>query len=152
MTGSSAPTEAAEDWPELPWRDWAPTIDTLHMWTQMVGKVRMALAAPLNHWWHTTLYVSARGLTTSGIPYRDGQFQIDFDFRDHLLRTTDSDGRSFEIALEPKSVATFYREFMAGLRSIGTNSKAPPASDACSNRVTTKSALSKCQPSSSPGR
>ena len=68
MTGSSAPTEAAEDWRELPWREWAPTIDTLHMWTQTVGKVRMALAAPLNHWWHTTLYVSARGLTTSGIP------------------------------------------------------------------------------------
>lgn len=118
MTGS-APTEAAQDWPELPWREWGPTIDTLHLWTQMVGKVRMALAAPLNHWWHTTLYVSARGLTTSGIPYGDGQFQIDFDFRDHLLQTTDSDGRSFEIALEPKSVATFYREFMAGLRGIG---------------------------------
>jgi hypothetical protein len=119
MTASRAPGALSTPWPELPWRDWRPTIDTLHMWTQVVGKVRMALAAPLNHWWHTTLYVTSRGLTTSGIPYRNGQFQIDFDFIDHRLRVTDSDGGAFEMALEPRSVASFYGEFMAGLRDMG---------------------------------
>jgi hypothetical protein len=119
LTVSRPPGPSLERWPELPWRDWRPTIDTLHMWVQMVGKVRMALAAPLNHWWHTTLYVSSRGLTTATIPYGHGQFQIDFDFIDHRLRITDSAGRTFEMALEQKSVATFYREFMAGLRGLG---------------------------------
>jgi hypothetical protein len=110
---------AAEDpWPELPWREWAPTISTLHMWVQIVGKVRMALAPPLNHWWHVPLYVSARGLTTSPIPYGRRQFQVDFDFIDHRSRVTDSDGREFTIALEPMSVARFYRAFMDGLRTL----------------------------------
>jgi len=88
------------------------------MWTQVVGKVRMALAPPLNHWWHVTLHVNARGLTTSAIPYGDRHFQVDFDFIDHRLRVSDTDGRSFTMALEPKSVARFYGEFMAGLRSL----------------------------------
>jgi hypothetical protein len=106
-------------WPVLPWREWEPTISTLHMWTQIVGKVRMALAPPLNHWWHSTLYVSPRGLTTSPIPHANGLFQVDFDFIDHRLLVTDSEPRSFSMALEPKSVARFYRELMAGLRSVG---------------------------------
>jgi hypothetical protein len=89
------------------------------MWVQVVGKVRMALAPPLNHWWHTVLYVTSRGLTTTRIPYGHRHFQVDFDFVDHRLQVTDSDGGSFAIALEPKSVARFYREFMAGLEGLG---------------------------------
>ena len=106
-------------WPELPWREWEPTITTLHMWVQIVAKVRMALTPPLNHWWHTTLYVTSRGLTTSPIPYEGRQFQVDFDFIDHRLDVRDTEGRSFAMALEPRSVATFYKELMAGLRGLG---------------------------------
>ena len=107
---------SADSWPELPWRDWAPTISTLHMWTQIVGKVRLALASPLNHWWHVPLYVSALGLTTSAIPYGARAFQVDFDFIDHRLRITDSNAGAFSMALKPRSVSQFYREFMDGLR------------------------------------
>jgi hypothetical protein len=110
---------ATARWPELPWRDWEPTISTLHMWVQIVGKVRLALAAPQNHLWQVALYLSPRGLTTSPIPYGDTVFQVDFDFVDHLLRVTDGNPGSFTMALEPRSVARFYREFMAGLRSRG---------------------------------
>ena len=106
-------------WPELPWKDWAPTISTLHMGTQVVGKVRMRLAPPLNHWWHVPLYVSSRGMTTSAIPYGRGEFAIDFDFIDHRLLVTDSEGATFAMALGPTSVARFYREVMDGLRNLG---------------------------------
>ena len=106
-------------WPELPWRDWEPTLSTLHMWVQIVGKVRLALAPPLNHWWHVPLYVTARGLTTSPIPYGDREFQVDFDFVDHRLQVTDGDPGAFSMALEPRSVARFYREFLAGLQTRG---------------------------------
>ena len=119
MIESQATTDTAEPWPELPWTEWGPTIDTLHMWTQIVGKVRMVLAPPLNHWWHVPLYVSSRGLTTSAIPYGRGEFAVDFDFIDHRLLVTDSEGGSFAMALAPKSVARFYREFMDGLRGLG---------------------------------
>jgi hypothetical protein len=114
-----ARTDGDEPWPELPWRDWAPTVATLHMWTQIVGKVRLALAPPLNHWWHVPLYVNARGLTTSPIPYEGRQFQVDFDFVDHGLIVSDTGGRVFTMPLEPRSVARFYREFMDGLRDAG---------------------------------
>jgi hypothetical protein len=106
-------------WPELPWRDWQPTLSTLHMWLQIVGKVRMALASPRNHWWHTTLYATARGLTTSVIPYMRRAFQVDLDFIAHRLQVSDTDGNSFTMALEPRSVAQFYRDFMGGLRGLG---------------------------------
>jgi hypothetical protein len=69
-------------WPELPWREWEPTVSTLHLWLQIVGKVRLTLAPPLNHWWHITLYVSSRGMTTSAIPYGAREFQVDLDFVD----------------------------------------------------------------------
>lgn len=105
-------------WPELPWTEWAATISTLHMWTQIVGKVRMALAPARNHWWHVPLYVSSRGLTTSAIPYGLREFQVDFDFIDHRLQVADSEGATFTMPLEPKSVARFYREFMDGLRGL----------------------------------
>ena len=118
MIGSQ-PLVGNESWPELPWRDWAPTISTLHMWVQIVGKVRMALAPPLNHWWHVPLYVTSRGMTTSAIPYGPRQFQVDFDFVDHRLLVTDSDGGSFTMPLVPKSVARFYREFFDELRGLG---------------------------------
>ena len=112
-------TSTPDRWPELPWRDWEPTLSTLHMWVQIVGKVRLALAPPLNHWWHVPLYVTARGLTTSPIPYGDREFQVDFDFVDHQLRVTDGDPGAFSMAFEPRSVARFYREFLAGLRARG---------------------------------
>ena len=75
-------------WLELPWREWQPTISTLHMWLQIVGKVRMALTPPLNHWWHITLFTTVRGLTTSPIPYAEREFQVDFDFIGHRLLVT----------------------------------------------------------------
>src|SRR5450432_2414446 len=112
MASARATTDDLQGpWLELPWREWQPTIATVHMWTQIVGKVRMVLAPPLNHWWHVALYVTSRGLTTSPIPYRNQSFQVDFDFIDHRLLVTDSRGGSVSIALEPKSVARFYREF-----------------------------------------
>jgi hypothetical protein len=110
-----------EPWPELPWREWQPTIETVHMWTQIVGKVRMALAPPLNHWWHTALYVTSRGLTSSAIPYGHRLFQVDFDFVDHRLLVSDSQGASFAIPLPGHSVALFYREFMRGLGGLGVD-------------------------------
>jgi hypothetical protein len=110
---------AGDRWPELPWTEWEPTISTLHMWTQIVGKVRMTLAPPLNHWWHVPLYVSARGLTTTAIPYGPRDFQVDFDLIDHRLLVTESGGGAFVIDLGPKSVAEFYRQFMDGLRGLG---------------------------------
>jgi hypothetical protein len=100
------------------WGEWADTIDTLHMWTQVVGKIRLAQAPALNHWWHVPLYVTARGLTTSAMPYGDRLFQIDFDFIDHRLTTEDSAGGSFAIDLRPMSVAAFHRSLMAGLGSL----------------------------------
>ena len=120
MTAGQRPAGATlARWPELPWRDWEPTISTLHMWLQIVGKVRLALAPPLNHWWHVPLYVTARGLTTSPVPIGDRDFQVDLDFVDHRLTVTDGDPGAFSMALEPRSVARFHREFLAGLRSRG---------------------------------
>ncbi len=108
-----------DPWPELPWHEWGPTITTLHRWVQIVGKVRMALAPPLKHWAHVPLFVSPPGLTTSPIPYGHGQFQVDFDFVDHRLQVTDGQSVMFAMALEPQSVARFYREFMDGLGGLG---------------------------------
>jgi Family of unknown function (DUF5996) len=84
-------------WPTMPWHDWSDTLATLHMWTQVVGKVRMAQTPPLNHWWHVPLYVSARGLTTTSMSHGDRLFQIDFDFLDHRLVIEESGGRSSAI-------------------------------------------------------
>jgi len=120
-TGSRAIGSTLAPWPELPWHDWEPTISTLHMWLQIVGKIRLALAPPLNHWWHVTLYVTARGLTTSPIPYDDGAFQIDFDFVEHRLTITDGAPGAFTMALEPRSVAEFYDVLLGGLRGRGVD-------------------------------
>jgi hypothetical protein len=106
-------------WPALPFEPWQATCDTLHMWTQIVGKVRLALAPPLNHWWQVPLYVGARGLTTTAMPYKSGSFEVEFDFVDHALVIRTSEGAIRTLALEPKSVAAFYDEFMAALASLG---------------------------------
>ena len=119
VVGAPAADLRPAAWPELPWREWGPTIATLHMWLQIVGKVRLALAPPLNHWWHVPLYVTSRGLTTSPISYGSGAFQVDLDFIEHRLLITDADAEPFAMALEPKSVAQFYRDFMAGLHGRG---------------------------------
>src|ERR1700752_1337882 len=106
-------------WPALPLEEWAETYATLHMWTQIVGKVRLALTPLVNHWWEVPLYVSARGLTTSPIPYAEGIFEIEFDFIDHTLNIVTSGGESKSIRLEPRAVADFHAEFMALLHSLG---------------------------------
>jgi hypothetical protein len=106
-------------WPALPLRAWADTYATLHMWTQIVGKVRMALTPPVNHWWHVPLYVTSRGLGTSPIPYQDGTFEVTFDFVDHALRIATNDGRAGGFALRPCAVAAFYRDVMAALGTLG---------------------------------
>ena len=118
----------AEDrrWPALPLEAWEPTRATLHMWTQIVGKIRLALSPRVNHFWHSPLYVSARGLTTSLIPCEDGSFEILFDFIEHLLLIQKSDGTARRLALAPRSVADFYAEVMALLRAMGIEVKIWP--------------------------
>lgn len=101
-----------ETWPSLPLDAWRDTYATLHLWTQIVGKVRLVQSPPLNHSWQATLYVTARGLTTSPVPYRDRAFEIDFDFVDHRLIVRSTDGATGGFTLEPQSVATFYRTLM----------------------------------------
>ena len=107
-----------EFWPALPLDGWADTCATLHMWTQIVGKIRLRESAPINHGWHSTLYVTARGLTTSPIPHGHRIFQIDFDFIDHTLVIEVSDGRSARVPLEPQTVAVFYRRVMDALAGL----------------------------------
>ena len=99
--------------------EWQDTYQTLHMWTQIVGKLRLALSPPLNHWWEVALYVTPRGLTTSPIPYGTRTFSVDFDFLEHTLWLQTSEGTRRAMALYPRSVADFYREFMAILRALG---------------------------------
>ena len=106
-------------WPSLPLDAWRDTYATLHRWTQVVGKVRLALAPRINHWWQVPLYVTAHGLTTSPIPYGARSFQIDFDFIAHRLTIAASDGGAEAFALRPQSVAAFHRELMARLRALG---------------------------------
>ena len=110
--------EIAEAWPALPFDAWRETSATLHLWTQVVGKVRLARTPWLNHSWHVTLYVTTRGLTTSPMPYGSRSFAIDFDFVDHLLRITTDDGAVWHMPLEPQSVARFHGAVMAGLASL----------------------------------
>jgi len=121
---AALPTNPNQDsWPELPLEAWNDTYATLHMWTQVVGKVRLALSPRVNHWWEVALYVSACGLTTSPIPYGDGIFEVQFDFIEHELIIQTSWGVSKTMELEPRSVADFYAEFMSALRSMGIEVK-----------------------------
>jgi len=110
-------------WPELPLEAWQDTFATLHMWTQIVGKVRLALSPRVNHWWEVALYVNAHGLTTSAIPYGDGIFEVQFNFIDHKLEIETSWGSNKTLPLKPQSVADFYSAFMAALKSIGIEVK-----------------------------
>jgi hypothetical protein len=113
-------------WPSLPLTEWQDTQITLHRWLQVVGKTRLALAAPVNHWWHVTLYLSSRGLTTSAMPYGDGWLEVEFDFIDHQLIARTSDGAVQTMRLAPQSVAEFYRDYMALLQAAGAPVKIWP--------------------------
>jgi hypothetical protein len=106
------------DWPELKFSEWQDTLATLHMWTQVVGKIRLKQTPLVNHWWNVPLYVSARGLTTSAMPFADRIFEIEFDFIDHELLIKCSDGAFTKLKLRPRSVADFYAEVMAALREL----------------------------------
>src|SRR4029453_8706868 len=107
-----------ETWPSLPLEEWRDTYATLHMWAQIVGKIRLRQTPWVNHSWHVTLYVTARGLTTSPIPHGTRTFEILFDFINHQLVVQRSDGASRTLALVPRSVAEFYAELMATLREL----------------------------------
>ena len=112
------------DWPPLPYAAWEATRDTLHMWTQIVGKTRLALTPRQNHWWNVPLYVSPRGLTTSAVPEGGHRtFEAEFDFLAHRLELRASDGARAQIELFPRSVADFYREYRARLRELGVEVK-----------------------------
>jgi hypothetical protein len=110
----------------LPLAEWAETKETLHLWTQIVGKVRLALAPPVNHWWHVPLYVDARGLTTSAMPFRGGTVQMRFDFIDDHLYVETSEGARETVALEPRSVADFHHATMRALSHAGVNVRIHP--------------------------
>ena len=118
-SGRSKSGVKTETWPSLPVEEWKDTYATLHMWTQIVGKIRFALTPWVNHSWHVTLYVTSRGLTTSPIPYGNKTFQIDFDFIDHRLVIETSGGGVRHIELRPRPVADFYREVMSTLLDLG---------------------------------
>jgi Family of unknown function (DUF5996) len=115
-----------ETWPALSLRAWSETYATLHLWTQIVGKVRLSQTPWLNHSWHVTLYLTTRGLTTSPVPYGSRTFEIDFDFVDHQLTVQASDGRAIRMALEPQSVAAFYANLMEGLSKLDLDVKIHP--------------------------
>jgi len=112
-------TSRKQAWPALPLEAWGETCATLHMWTQIVGKIRLRESAPINHGWHSTLYVTSRGVTTLPIPHGLRTFQIDFDFIDHVLVLQVSDGQAARVALEPQTTAAFYRRVMDTLRALG---------------------------------
>jgi hypothetical protein len=117
-TSAQSSPDKSEVWPSLPLEEWEATRATLHMWTQVIGKIRMAQTPLVNHWWNVPLYVDARGLTTSPMRYNERTFEIDFDFIDHRLHIKTSDGAHREFPLEPRSVAEFYREVMRLLKEL----------------------------------
>ena len=123
---SPSGADQPECWPTLPLDSWKDTYATLHMWTQIVGKVRLRLTPLVNHWWNVPLYVTARGLSTSRIPYGERAFEIWFDFIRHQLGIETSDGVMRTLPLVPRSVADFYQEFMKTLRSAGIDVKIWP--------------------------
>jgi hypothetical protein len=124
MTSPSAPP--FEPWPALPLAQWQDTRDTLHLWTQVVGKVRLALAPAANHWWHVPLYVDARGLTTSLMPYRGRGLEVVFDLTSHELQLLTTLGERRRMSLEPRSVADFTAEFRSHLRELDVDAPIHP--------------------------
>jgi Family of unknown function (DUF5996) len=121
--GFTAYTMSNHTWPELVLEEWQDTLATLHMWTQIVGKIRLEMTPLVNHWWNVPLYVSARGLTTSPMTYQDRIFEIEFDFIDHTLRIQCSDGSLATLDLRPQTVADFYEEVMEALHGLGIDVK-----------------------------
>jgi len=119
MSDGLKESEREAAWPSLPLEAWKDTYATLHMWTQVAGKIRLQLTPLVNHWWNVPLYVSSRGLTTSPIPFGERTFEIQFDFIDHQLVITTSDGKVDRLPLTPMPVAEFYRDLMSHLRSLG---------------------------------
>jgi hypothetical protein len=113
-------------WPAVPSEEWQPTRTTLHRWTQIVGKTRLGLAPFENHWWNCSLYVTAHGLTTSPMPYREGVVEIEFDFLSDLLLARTSGGETRRLRLEEKSVADFYHEYRAMLAALGVEVRITP--------------------------
>jgi Family of unknown function (DUF5996) len=109
--------------PSLPFDSWKDTLATLHMWTQVVGKVRLKLCPLVNHFWNVTFYLTARGMTTSAMPYERGTVEVRFDFIDHKLSIETSEGRMVAFPLKPQTVAEFYEEFMAALADLGVRLK-----------------------------
>jgi hypothetical protein len=126
MTSAAVSTRTAEAWPPLPLDQWQQTYDTLHMWTQIVGKTRLALAPMENHWWQVALYVTPRGLTTSAIPSGTRTFAVDFDFVDHRLNVRTSDGEDRAIPLVSQPVADFYAAYMDVLHSLDLDVRIRP--------------------------
>lgn len=118
MTGMAS-TDHGDPWPPLPYAEWKDTLHAVHMWTQVVGKIRLALTPLVNHWWNSTLFVTPRGLTTSMIPRGNDSFQIDFDFVEHELLIVTSRGGRSTIPLLPMSVAHFYRQVFETLARLG---------------------------------
>lgn len=112
-----------ERWPDLPYAVWKETYETLHLWTQIVGKIRLMREPWLNHSWHVPLYVTARGLTTSPIPAGERAFQMDFDFIDHVLWVKTSDGHTRQIMLAPQTVEAFYGDVMLALAELGLSTR-----------------------------
>lgn len=112
-----------ETWPSLPLEEWKETYATLHMWTQVVGKIRLAQSAHINHWWQVPLYVTARGLTTSIMPHGSRSFEMEFDFIEHQLVIKCDDGATRTVALAPRTVADFYQEVMRTLKELGLEVK-----------------------------
>ena len=123
MTPEAIRTKATDDevLPPLPFDSWKDTLATLHMWTQIVGKVRLKLCPLVNQWWNVPFYITARGMTTSAMPYERRAIEVNFDFIDHKLAIETSDGRVANMALKPQSVADFYKKFMATLEELGVS-------------------------------
>lgn len=122
MTKKPAPA----GWPALPLDEWRPTYDTLHLWSQMVGKTRLALAPMQNHWWQITLHVTSRGLGGPPLPFDNRTLDLDFDFLDHTLVARTSDGATRSLKLAPKPVADFYAEYLEMLRGVGVEVRLRP--------------------------
>jgi hypothetical protein len=120
----TSPPEAR--WPTLPTADWVDTLEALHLWTQVVGKIRMVHSPWLNHSWSVPLYVSSRGLTTSLVPYGGEGFELTFDLLDEQLQLTTSEGKARSIELSPKTVAAFYGEVMGAMKAVGMPTEIHP--------------------------
>ncbi|MGZ3241790.1 MAG: DUF5996 family protein [Burkholderiaceae bacterium] len=124
-----------EYWPALPYEAWKDTCATLHMWTQIVGKIRRSQSPWINHSWHVALYLTARGMTTSPIPYGNRTFQIDLDFIEHRLVIQTSDAMTRMMRLEPRSVADFYRELFSHLSALGLDIRIHPVPNEVVNAI-----------------